>query len=188
VVRTSRLVLRPFTDVDRAPFAALNTHPLVVESLGSAPTRAESDATIDRYAAEMARDGWGYWAVSVPGWAAFIGVVGLHRVHEVMPFAPAIEIGWRLHPDHWGHGYATEAAAASLVYGFGPGGMGEIVSFTTTVNTRSQGVMARLGMTRDVAGDFDHPRVAAGSPLRRHVLYRISAPTTLSPVAPSVAP
>jgi len=182
-------VLRPFTDVDREPFAELNTHPLVVESLGSSPSRAESDAMLDRYRAEMAHEGWGFWAVSVAGGASFIGMVGLHRVHEIMPFAPGIEIGWRLHPDHWGHGYASEAAAASLAYGFGPGGIREVVAFTTTVNARSQAVMARIGMARDPAGDFDHPGLPEGSPLRRHVLYRISAPpSSSSQGGPSVAP
>jgi RimJ/RimL family protein N-acetyltransferase len=86
-----------------------------------------------------------------------------------------VEIGWRLHPDFWGHGYATEAAAASLRFGFDEVGLNEIVAFTTTLNTRSQAVMARIGMRRDVAGDFDHPSVPVDSPLRRHVLYRASA-------------
>jgi RimJ/RimL family protein N-acetyltransferase len=181
VVRTSRLVLRPFTDVDRAPFAELNAHPLVAESMGSSPTRAECDVMVDRYSAEMAREGWGFWAVEVAGGAPFIGMVGLHRVYEIMPFAPGFETGWRLHPDHWGHGYATEAAAASLAYGFGEGAMREIVAFTTTVNTRSQAVMERIGMTRDRDGDFDHPEMPEDSPLRRHVLYRIGAPASTAP-------
>jgi len=183
---TQRLVLRPFTDVDRAPFFALNTHPLVVESLGSSPTRADSDAMVARYDDELAREGWGFWAVQVKEGPAFAGMVGLHRVNPALPCAPAVEVGWRLHPDHWGHGYASEAAAASLAHGFGPGGLDEIVAFTTTVNTRSQAVMERIGMTRDRAGDFDHPGLPAGSPLRRHVLYRIGAPP--APAAPSVAP
>lgn len=183
---TARLRLRPFTDVDRAPFFALNTHPLVVESIGSSPTRAESGDMIDRYGEELAREGWGLWAVQVTGGASFIGMVGLHRVREEMPCAPAVEVGWRLHPDHWGHGYATEAAAASLQFGFNEAGLREIVAFTTTLNTRSQAVMERIGMTHDAGGDFDHPALPEGSPLRRHVLYRISAPS--SQVAPSVAP
>ena len=177
-VVTSRLVLRPFDDMDRAPFHALNTHPLVVESLGSSPTRAESDDMIDRYSAEMAREGWGLWAVAEAGdgGAPFVGMVGLHRVRPELPCAPAVEIGWRLHPDSWGHGYATEAAAASLRFGFEDAGLGEIVAFTTTLNVRSQAVMERIGMVRDAAGDFDHPSVPEGSPLRRHVLYRAPAP------------
>ena len=122
-VVTARLVLRPFTDVDRAPFYALNTHPLVVESLGSSPTRAESDAIMARYGEELGREGWGFWAVEArTGGATFVGMVGLHRVSAALPCAPAVEVGWRLHPDHWGQGYASEAATASLDFGFDPGG------------------------------------------------------------------
>jgi ribosomal-protein-alanine N-acetyltransferase len=155
------------------PFAELNRHPLVVESLGSCPTPAESDALIERDAAEMATEGWGLWAVEIVGGAPFIGMVGLHRVNPALPFAPAVEVGWRLSPAAWGHGYATEAAAAALDYGFGTGGLDEIVAITTTLNTRSQSVMTRLGMTRDLGGDFDHPSLPEGSPLRRHVLFRV---------------
>ena len=176
VVATARLVLRPFEDVDRAPFFALNTHPLVVESLGSSPTRAESDGTVDFIIEEMRTEGWGIWAVEIVGGARFAGAVGLHRVTAALPFLPAVEVEWRLHPDHWGHGYAAEAAAAALRFGFQEAGLEEIVAFTTVVNTRSQAVMARIGMERDMEGDFDHPSVPESSPLRRHVLYRAWAP------------
>jgi RimJ/RimL family protein N-acetyltransferase len=127
---------------------------------------------VERYSAELEREGWGLWAVEVAGGTPFIGLVGLHRVAANLPCAPAIEIAWRLHPDQWSHGYATEAAAAALRYGFGPGGLTEIVAFTTTLNRRSQAVMERLGMRRDHAADFDHPGLPEGSALRPHVLYR----------------
>jgi RimJ/RimL family protein N-acetyltransferase len=182
-IMTARLVLRPFTEVDLAPFFALNTHPQVVEALGSAPTRAESDAMVERYGAELDREGWGLWAVDA-GAGIFAGMVGLHRVRPELPCAPAVEVGWRLHPDHWGHGYASEAARAALDYGFERGGLDQIVAFTTTRNVRSQAVMERIGMRRDPEGDFDHPGLPAGSPLRRHVLYRISAAPRASSVAP----
>jgi RimJ/RimL family protein N-acetyltransferase len=165
-------VLRPFDGADLAPFAELNAHPAVVESLGSCPTRAESDALVTRYTNEMAIEGWGLWAVEVIGGAPFIGMVGLHRVNPSLPCAPAVEVGWRLHPDQWGHGYATEAAAAALAFGFTEAGLDEIVAFTTTLNLRSQAVMTRLGMQRDVGADFDHPSLPEGSPLRRHLLFR----------------
>ncbi len=183
VIRTPRLVLRPFTDVDREPFYELNTHPAVAQSLGSAPTRAESDAMVVRYSEELERESWGLWAVEVAGGDPFVGMVGLHRVRPHLPCAPAVEVGWRLHPDHWGHGYATEAAGASLRHGFEVGELEEIVAFTTVRNTRSQAVMARLGMVRDPSGDFEHPGLPAGSPLRPHVLYRV----TPSRLAPTVA-
>ena len=188
MLTTDRLVLRPFREVDHAPFYALNTHPAVVESLGSSPTRAESDAMIERFAEELDREGWGLWAVEEAGGAPFVGMVGLHRVHPEVPCAPAVEVGWRLHPDHWGHGYATEAASASLRFGFDEAGLEEIVGFTTTLNTRSQAVMARLGMRRDPDGDFDHPSVPEGSPLRRHVLYRLTASARASQGGNSVTP
>jgi RimJ/RimL family protein N-acetyltransferase len=165
-------VLRPFRPSDLAPFAALNADPLVVELVGYSLTRAESDALVERLSAEMEREGWGSWAVEVIGGAAFIGMVGLNRVKPSYPFAPAIEIGWRLDPSHWESGYATEAAAASLSFGFETGGLGEIVAFTAAANVRSQSVMRRIGMVRDPTADFDHPALPEGSRLRRHVLYR----------------
>lgn len=180
-------MLRPFTEVDGGPFYELNTHPLVVESLGSAPSRSESDDMIDRYGAELEREGWGLRAVEVPGDGSggrFVGMIGLHRVRPELPCAPAVEVGWRLHPDHWGHGYATEGAWVSLHHGFEAGGLDEIVAFTTRLNLRSQAVMGRLGMVHDPYGDFDHPSLPEDSPLRPHVLYRV----TPSQLAPTVAP
>jgi RimJ/RimL family protein N-acetyltransferase len=183
IVTTPRLVLRPFTDMDRAPFFELNTHPLVVESLGSSPTRAQSDQLVDVITEEMASEDFGLWAVEVPGGPAFAGMVGLHRVRPTLPMAPAVEVAWRLHPDHWGHGYASEGALASLRHGFDAVGLEEIVAFTTTRNTRSQAVMVRIGMRRDAEGDFDHPSLPEDSPRRRHMLYRIAA----SQLPPTVA-
>jgi RimJ/RimL family protein N-acetyltransferase len=169
-IATARLHLRPFEGDDLTPFAALNDHPLVIEWLGER-SRAESDALAERINAEIDREGWGFWAVEVVGGEPFIGMVGLHRVDPSFPFAPAVEIGWRLHPAHWGHGYATEAALASLHHGFA-GGLDEIVAFTAAGNLRSQSVMRRIGMERDQAADFDHPGLPTDSPLRAHVLYR----------------
>ncbi|HVS44993.1 MAG TPA: GNAT family N-acetyltransferase, partial [Candidatus Dormibacteraeota bacterium] len=105
----------------------------------------------------------------------FIGFVGLQRVPFEAHFTPAVEVGWRLDPAHWGHGYATEAALACLDLGFGPLGLEEIVSMTTPGNARSWRVMERIGMHRDPADDFDHPRIAEGHPIRRHVVYRLRA-------------
>jgi RimJ/RimL family protein N-acetyltransferase len=175
-ITTARLVLRPFTAADLAPFAALNAHPLVVEWLGER-TRAESDALTERINAEIEQEGWGFWAVEVIGGDPFIGMVGLHRVDPSFPFAPAVEIGWRLHPSQWGHGYATEAALASRDHGFASG-LDEIVAFTAAVNVRSQAVMAHIGMVRDPTADFDHPALPTDSPLRPHVLFRARAGVT----------
>ncbi len=139
-------------------------------------SRQESDALADRIAAGLDDRGWGLWAVEVTVTGEFAGFVGLASVPFEAPFTPAVEIGWRLARPFWGQGLATEAARAVLDHAFGPLGMGEVVSFTATTNQRSQRGMRRLGMAHDPAGDFDHPAIPEGHRLRRHVLYRRSAP------------
>jgi RimJ/RimL family protein N-acetyltransferase len=173
VLRTERLLLRRWRDDDRAPFAALNADPVVMEHLPAVLARDESDAFVDRLEAEFDDVGFGLWAVEVVGAAPFIGYVGLHRAPDSVPFAPAVEVGWRLAREHWSHGYATEGARAAIDFGFREARLDEIVSFTVPANERSWHVMERLGMTRDPADDFDHPTLRAGHRLRRHVLYRI---------------
>ena len=86
---------------------------------------------------------------------------------------PCVEIGWRLAADHWGHGYATEAAQRVLQRAFTDDGLSDVVSFTTETNRRSRRVMERLGMHHSRAEDFDHPSLPADHPLIRHVLYRL---------------
>ena len=103
----------------------------------------------------------------------FIGFVGLPVPKPHMPMMPCIEMGWRLLREHWGQGYATEAAEAALRVGFERLGLAEIVSFTTLPNLRSQKVMERLGMRRD-AVTFEHPDVPEGHSARTHCLYRLS--------------
>jgi len=172
-VRTERLILRRWRDEDREPFAALNADPLVMEFFPEPLDRAASDELVERIEADFVRLGFGLWAVEIPGVAAFIGFVGLNEPTFDAHFTPAVEVGWRLDRAFWGHGYATEAAAASVAYGFSFARLEEIVSFTVPENRRSRRVMERLGMTHDAADDFDHPRVAVGHRCRRHVLYRL---------------
>ena len=171
---TSRLKLRPWSDEDLAPFAALNADSQVMEHFVAPLTREQSDRFVsDRVQPHFAEHGYGPWAVEVVDGAPFVGFVGLMWQDFPAAFTPALEVGWRLDRSAWGFGYATEAARAAVDYGFDQVGVGEIVSMTTPVNTRSRSVMQRLGMTHDPAEDFEHPRVPVGHPLRMHVLYRL---------------
>jgi RimJ/RimL family protein N-acetyltransferase len=174
---TDRLVLRPWQAADLAPFAALNADPEVMRFFPSTLTRAESDALAARIIEGFARRGFGFWAVDVPGCTSFAGFVGLSVPSFEAPFTPCVEIGWRLARPWWGHGYATEAARASLEYGFGVLRLKEVVAFAVPDNVASLRVMDRIGMQRDAAGDFEHPRLPSGHPLRPHVLYRIGRPS-----------
>jgi RimJ/RimL family protein N-acetyltransferase len=178
MLTTPRLILRPWRDDDLAPFAAMNADPRVKAFFPGTQSRTESDAAAARIADHIARHGFGFWAVEAPGVAEFIGFVGLAVPRFEARFTPCVEIGWSLAFEHWGHGYATEAARAALDFGFGKLGLNEIVSFTVPANVRSRQVMERLGMSHTPADDFDHPLVAEGHPLRRHVLYRLSRSKT----------
>jgi RimJ/RimL family protein N-acetyltransferase len=173
-VQTERLLLRAFLDRDREPFAAMNADPRVMEHFPGTLTRDESDALVERIAERWAEDGLGLWAVERREDGAFLGFTGLAPPRFEASFTPCVEVGWRLAVDAWGHGYATEAARASLRFGFEDRDLDEILSWTVPANVRSRAVMERLGMTHDPADDFDHPSLPVGSPLRRHVLYRLS--------------
>jgi len=134
----------------------------------------ESDASAERIARHFDAHGFGLWAVDITGVTPFAGFVGLSIPKFDAPFMPCVEIGWRLAPGYWGHGYATEAARAALSFGFEHVKLEEIVSFTVPANHRSRRVMERIGMVRDPDGDFD--RADLPERLRRHVLYKIRRP------------
>jgi RimJ/RimL family protein N-acetyltransferase len=174
---TARLQLRVWRDTDLEPFAALNADVRVMEHYPQLLSPAESDAFAKHAWTRLVERGFGLWAVEVLGAAPFIGYVGLSEPSFQAPFTPCIEIGWRLAYEYWGHGYATEAAAAALRYGFGALALAEVVSFTSVGNQRSRRVMERIGMHRRPSEDFDHPNLPEGHPLRRHVLYRLPKST-----------
>jgi RimJ/RimL family protein N-acetyltransferase len=173
ILTSERLLLRQWREADRAPFAALNADPAVMAFFPGTLDRAESDALAARIAGDLERRGFGFWAVEAPGRAGFIGFVGLSIPSFEAPFTPCVEIAWRLAREHWGLGYATEAARAALAFGFGDLGLAEIVSFTAAANRPSRRVMERLGMQRSPSDDFAHPLLPEGHRLRGHVLYRL---------------
>jgi RimJ/RimL family protein N-acetyltransferase len=171
---TERLLLRQWRASDRGPFAEMNGDPDVMRCFPATLTRRSSDELANQLGADVARRGWGLWALEERATGRFIGFTGLAPAEFEAPFTPAVEIGWRLTRAAWGHGYATEAARAAAAFAFEHLHLAEIVSFTAEHNARSRAVMHRLGMRHDEAHDFDHPRVSDDR-LRRHVLYRLSA-------------
>ena len=175
-LQTERLLLRRWLARDRGPFAAMNADPEVMEHFPGPLSRAESGALIERAEACFERRGYGLWAIEIPDEEPFIGFVGLSPVDIPVPFAPAVEVGWRLARPFWGRGFASEAAAAAIAFGFAERGLPEIVSFTFAGNRRSRGVMERVGMRRNPVEDFDHPLLGEAERLRPHVLYRLDAP------------
>jgi RimJ/RimL family protein N-acetyltransferase len=175
VVETERLILRPWNDGDAEPFARLNADPRVMEFISPPLSREASDAMIFRARAHLEQHGFGPLAAECKVTGRLIGFIGLVVPSFEAHFTPCVEIGWRLAFESWGQGLATEGAKGVLRLGFGRWGLKEVVSFTASANLRSRRVMEKLGMTQNPEEDFDHPRVAEGNPLRRHVLYRLRA-------------
>lgn len=172
-------VLRQWRDADLAPFAAMNADPEVMRYFPRLQTEEESRVFVARQRELIATRGWGLWALETGG--EFAGFVGLSVPRFEAAFTPCVEVGWRLRTEFWGRGLAFAAAARVLAQAFGALALPEIVSFTTVANERSRRLMARLGLRRDPAEDFDHPAIEPGNPVRPHVLYRIRAGNWTAP-------
>jgi RimJ/RimL family protein N-acetyltransferase len=169
-IETERLILRPFREADRPAIAAINGDPRVNEWLGGPISREASDAFVDRVNAQIAAEGFGFYAAERKADGRLVGMIGIRR--NVGPPAPtAVEIGWRLDPGAQGSGLATEGARACLDWGFANLDVDEILAWTAAANLRSQAVMRRIGMIPDPARDFDHTGLPEGHPLRRHVVF-----------------
>ena len=172
-LRGPRVRLRQWADADLAPFAAMNADPHVMRYFAARLSREESDAFALRVRTHIDEHGFGLWALDVPefGFAGFVGLTS--KVPFALPL-PGVapnphEVGWRLARAAWGQGYATEAATLALRYGFEVLRLPQVVSYTAFGNAASRAVMQRIGLT--LRGEFEHPRLAEGHPLRRHVLY-----------------
>ncbi len=148
-LETDRLIIRPWRDDEAARVLDIQSRVEVVKWLGDGEPKLlkdldEAQRRIERYR-ELSEDPpRGFWAVEVKETGLAAGSVLLLELpnaedHEV-------EIGWHLHPDAWGHGYASEAAQAVLAHGFAAG-LPEILAVTHTDNYASQGVCRKIGMT-----------------------------------------
>ncbi|NTS76795.1 GNAT family N-acetyltransferase [Catenovulum sp. SM1970] len=173
MIETERLILRQWVDSDLAPFTEMCADKDVMRYFPHTLDEEQCQKMFARIHALIAKRGWGFWAVETKSENQFIGFVGLHTPNEALPFAPCVEIGWRLAKAHWRQGFATEAARASLKHAFEQLKLDEIVSFTATSNIPSQAVMQTIGM-QNSQQNFFHPDIANGHPLQEHVLYKIN--------------
>ena len=170
-LQTERLILRRWRDADRDAFARMNADPRVMEFFAACLTREQSDAMIDRIESQFDAHGFGLFAAELRATGELAGFIGLEIQDYEAFFTPCVEIGWRLGAAYWNQGLATEGARVVIEFAFGTLELGEVVSTTTRGNLRSRRVMEKLGMR--YAGDFEHPRLPEGHPLRPHVLYSL---------------
>jgi RimJ/RimL family protein N-acetyltransferase len=147
-VETERLVLRQWAADDLEALAAVFAAP----SFWHFPfrrglTHEETERFLERQLHDWATHGFGSWAVEVKGDGRLAGYIGLSIPNWLPQVLPAVEVGWRLHPDYWGRGLATEGGRASLRYGFEEHDLDRIISIAMPENVASLRVMEKLGMT-----------------------------------------
>lgn len=173
IIETERLYLRTWQAIDAEPYWAINQDPRVIEFLCGPLSMEEVKQFIDKSNHHQQKWGFTLWAAELKETGELIGFIGLNYIDWSAHFTPAVEVGWRLGSQFWGNGYATEGAKAALAFGFNTIGLDEIVSFTVPMNKRSIRVMEKIGLQRDLNGDFHHPKLALDHQLSCHVLYRI---------------
>lgn len=177
ILTTNRLILRTWKESDTPLMAAINSDPLVMQHFPELQDITATQALINRINQHYEKFGYSLYAVEIKETHEFIGFVGLNQPEFIIPnfvphSLPIVEIGWRLSSKHWGNGYAPEAASAVLHYAFTELNLAEIISFTVPANLKSIRVMEKIGLHH--SEDFDHPKLEPNSPLRKHVLYRLT--------------
>jgi RimJ/RimL family protein N-acetyltransferase len=177
MIETERLCLRPWRAADKPAFHALVNTPVMMTHFGGPAPQAKHDAIIDRQIEQQDRFGHCMWAVELRESGELAGVCGL-RIggHPGTPVPEELEIGWRIGEAHWGQGIAREAAEASLTWGWANTDRSRIAAWTVIGNTRSWGLMERLGMCRRADLDFQHPDYAAEDPFGAMIVYAIYRP------------
>ncbi|WP_432941792.1 GNAT family N-acetyltransferase [Kribbella sp. CA-253562] len=176
-LQTPRLLLRRWREEDVAPMTAVNADPEVMRWIrdGSVRDEHQTRAGIQAWESEWESQGFGLFAVEIRSTGELAGFTGLSVPHFMPEILPAVEVGWRLGRSHWGHGLATEAAAAAVRFGFEERGLKRIVSIAQVGNEASERIMTKLGM--QLARETVNP--TSGRPVR---VYELSSdqyvPTT----------
>ena len=142
---TARLRLRPWTTRrdDLARLVDLYGRDEVTRWLGGTPSVPPVELVARWRAVAESDDRFGVWALEVAGTGTVAGTVLLKPLPDGVG---EVEVGWHLHPDSWGRGYATEAARAVIARGF-EAGLPEVYAVVRPGNTASVAVCTRLGMT-----------------------------------------
>lgn len=179
ILSTERLQLRTWKPSDIPLMAAISSDPKVMEHFPNIQDLAVTQRLINHVNEHYKKYGYTCYAVERKDTHEFIGFIGIiHPSFDIPHFTPKglpiVEIGWRLSSQHWGKGFATEAAKAVLHYAFTELKLDEIISFTVVANMKSRRVMEKIGLHHSDTDDFDHPKLDETSPLRRHVLYRLT--------------
>ena len=144
ILNTERLRLRPLARGDLDVLATLFADPQVMRFSLGLLDREQTREKLDRILATCAARGWDSFTVERIEDERFVGICGLapQNVDDV----DEIELGYRLMPEFWGRGIATEAACACRDYAFGTLGLPRIISIIEPANTGSIRVTEKIGL------------------------------------------
>jgi RimJ/RimL family protein N-acetyltransferase len=141
-LETDRLILRGFVETDLDAYAEMCADPEVMRFIGGKPlSRAEAWRNMATIVGHWYLRGYGFWAVQERSSGEIVGRIGCWQPEGW----PGLEVGWTLRRAFWGRGYATEAAKASVDYGFKNLEQSQIISLIDPNNHASQRVAERLG-------------------------------------------
>lgn len=177
VITTDRLILRSWDREDRAVFLRHLNTPAVMRWLGGVQEKVKANAALDRIDGFQRDFGHTFWIAERTSdgghlSGALLGFCGLKRVNAGgTDLVGQHEVGWRLREDAWGHGYAREAATASLDLAFSRYDAPHVVALTVAGNAASRRLIDKLGMSRRADLDFTDPRY--GPELNPTIVYRI---------------
>ena len=170
-IRTKRLGLRNWEEKDIELAYKMCSNEQVMEFFPNCLTLRETEDFINRMNVHYERYGFCYFAVDRLDTNTFIGFIGLlHQTYDT-PFAPFIDIGWRLLPEAWGKGYATEGALACLDLAFNKLGLLKVYAIAPELNKKSQHAMQKIGM--QLSTKFNHPKIDKTDSLHKCVAYKI---------------
>ena len=169
-IETSRLILRRPVPEDVGPLAEMNADPEVMKYIGDGRVRTfqQTAAGIQRAISDWDEHGYGLFSMNRRDTGDYVGWVTLAEPAFLPEVLPAVEIGWRLAPRHWGQGFATEGAREVLRFGFESCGLDGIVSIRHIENGASRRVMEKLGLHFD----FETAVPAHGQPVAVHSISR----------------
>lgn len=169
IFTSARLGFRNWRPADVSAMAAINADPEVMRYFPATQNQEQTAAFIQRMQQLYAAKGFCYFAVETLADEDFIGFIGLAWQEYAAPFTPCVDVGWRLKPEAWGYGYATEGGKRCLDFAFNDLGLEQVIATAPLANVKSIKVMQQIGMQPLL--QFKHPALTAHPALELCAAY-----------------
>ncbi len=169
IFKSQRLGFRNWKSTDLDPMTAINMNSIAMEFFPELQNAEQTFQMIARMQNMFKEKGYCYFAVDRLDLVEFIGFIGLCDQTFESDFTPCIDIGWRLSPNHWHQGFATDGAIRCLEYAYDTLRLNTVKAIAPVINIKSIAVMKKVGMTE--VKQFIHPKLLNNERLKDCVLY-----------------